>query len=47
MHAADANLGRVVDDLKRRGIWDNTLFILLSDHGEGLGDHGEKEDDRN
>jgi arylsulfatase A-like enzyme len=37
---ADERLGSVIDVLKRRGRWDNTLFIVTSDHGEELGDHG-------
>lgn len=36
----DAELGRFVEFLKREGDFDNTLFILTSDHGESLGDHG-------
>jgi uncharacterized sulfatase len=32
-HALDANLGRVVDRLKERGLYDNTLLIYTSDHG--------------
>ena len=40
---ADAIVGRFLDDLKRRGLYDGALIIILSDHGEGLGDHGEKE----
>ncbi len=38
---ADANLGKVVAELKRRGLWEKSLFIVLSDHGEELGDHGD------
>jgi choline-sulfatase len=41
--AADAAVGRFLDGLKRRGIYDRALIIFLSDHGEGLGDHGEEE----
>ncbi|MGH9368560.1 MAG: sulfatase-like hydrolase/transferase, partial [Thermoanaerobaculia bacterium] len=41
--AADAAVGRFLEDLKRRGLYDPALVILLSDHGEGLGDHGEDE----
>jgi len=26
--------------LKSHGLWDSTLFIVTSDHGENLGDHG-------
>jgi arylsulfatase A-like enzyme/Flp pilus assembly protein TadD len=41
--AADAVVGRFLGSLKRAGIYDRALIILLSDHGEGLGDHGEDE----
>lgn len=37
---ADQRVGSVVAELKRRGVWDRTLFILLSDHGEEFGEHG-------
>ncbi len=40
---ADSIVGTFLDDLKKRGLYDDALIILLSDHGEGLGDHGEKE----
>ena len=40
---ADSILGTLVEDLKRRGLWDEALVVVLSDHGEGLGDHGERE----
>ena len=38
---ADAHLGRFFAGLQRRGLYDGALIIVLSDHGEGLGDHGE------
>ena len=38
---ADAQIGLVVDELRRLGLKDRTLVILTSDHGEGLGDHEE------
>ena len=41
--AADAVVGRFVSFLKARGIYDRALVVFLSDHGEGLGDHGEAE----
>ena len=41
--ASDAIVGGFLDELKRAGIYDDALVILLSDHGEGLGDHGEKQ----
>jgi len=37
----DAQVGRVIDALKERGELDNTLIVIVADHGEGLGDHGE------
>ncbi len=39
--ATDAILGRFLDALKKNGIYDRATILLLSDHGEGLGDHGE------
>lgn len=40
---SDAIVGRFLDDLRQRGLYDRALIVLLSDHGEGLGDHGELE----
>ena len=40
---ADAVVGRFLDTLRQRGLYDDALIIILSDHGEGLGDHGEDE----
>ncbi|MGO9012794.1 MAG: sulfatase-like hydrolase/transferase [Bryobacteraceae bacterium] len=37
----DRMLGRLRDALVHDGFWDRALVILLADHGEGLGDHGE------
>lgn len=41
--AADAAVGRLLDWLRERGLYDEAVIVLLSDHGEGLGDHGEEE----
>ncbi len=35
----DEQIGRVIDALKRKGMYDNSLIIFLSDHGDMLGDH--------
>ncbi len=40
---ADAIVGGFLDFLKQQGIYDKALIVLVSDHGEGLGDHGEEE----
>jgi tetratricopeptide (TPR) repeat protein len=39
----DELAGRFLDLLKKKGIYDRALIIVLSDHGEGLGEHGEDE----
>ena len=40
---ADHIVGQLIDELKSLGVYDKALIVLLSDHGEGLGDHGEDE----
>lgn len=40
---ADAIVGELIDYLKAKGVYDKALVILLSDHGEGLNQHGEEE----
>lgn len=40
---ADEIVGRLVKYLKAHQLYDRSTIILLSDHGEGLGDHGEQE----
>jgi arylsulfatase A-like enzyme/Tfp pilus assembly protein PilF len=39
---ADAQLGRLLEWLRARGEIDRTLIVVAGDHGEGLGDHGER-----
>jgi arylsulfatase A-like enzyme/predicted Zn-dependent protease len=41
--SADAIVGDVLADLDRLGKLDDTLVVLVSDHGEGLGEHDEDE----
>lgn len=36
----DAQVGRVIDELDRLGMSDNTIVVLWGDHGYHLGDHG-------
>jgi arylsulfatase A-like enzyme/Flp pilus assembly protein TadD len=40
---ADEIVGRLLDHLRDQGLYDRATIVLLSDHGEGLGDHGELE----
>src|SRR6202035_1394622 len=39
---ADAQVGRVIRFLKEKNLYRNTLIVLSGDHGESLGEHGEK-----
>lgn len=36
----DRELGRMFDELRRRGALDSTIVIVTADHGELLGEHG-------
>lgn len=36
----DAQIGRLLDELERQKLLDQTLVIITSDHGESFGDHG-------
>lgn len=38
---ADESLGVVIDRLEQLGVWDDTILVMTSDHGEGLGEHNE------
>lgn len=40
---ADFVVGKFLEFLKERKLYDSAAIVLLSDHGEGLGDHGEDE----
>jgi arylsulfatase A-like enzyme/Flp pilus assembly protein TadD len=39
---ADAQVGRLFAFLRRQGVFDPSLLVLASDHGESLGEHGEQ-----
>lgn len=36
----DDQLGRLFDELRRRGLYDKTVIAITGDHGEGFGEHG-------
>jgi choline-sulfatase len=38
---ADDVVGRLFDHLRALGLYEKALVVVTSDHGEGLGDHGE------
>lgn len=39
---ADAQVGRLISFLKSKNLYQNTIIVLSGDHGESLGEHGEK-----
>jgi arylsulfatase A-like enzyme len=40
---ADHHLGELIEALKRLRLWDDTVVMVFSDHGEEFGEHGGRE----
>lgn len=38
----DAQVGRLLQFLKSKGVYEKSVIVLAGDHGESLGEHGEK-----
>ncbi len=36
----DTHIGRVLDELRAKGLYDKTVVVVTGDHGEGFGEHG-------
>ena len=36
----DMHIGRLLDDLRAKGLYDKTVIVVTGDHGEGFGEHG-------
>ena len=36
----DTHIGRVLDELRAKGLYDKTIVVVTGDHGEGFGEHG-------
>src|SRR4249919_560972 len=41
--SADAQIGRLIEYLRTSGNFDNTVVVVVGDHGESLGEHGEQQ----
>jgi len=38
---ADSCVGKLLDEIRKHGLYDETLIAVMADHGESLGAHGE------
>ena len=41
----DRFLGKLIDQYKEMGLYENTVFVVVGDHGEAFGEHGLKQHD--
>ncbi|HKQ97037.1 MAG TPA: sulfatase [Candidatus Polarisedimenticolia bacterium] len=37
----DASIGALFSTIEAQGLWDDTLVVVVGDHGEGFGEHGQ------
>jgi arylsulfatase A-like enzyme len=37
----DTEIGKIIREIETRGLRERTLVVIVADHGEGLGEHGE------
>jgi lipoteichoic acid synthase len=42
VHVTDLFLEQLFEQYKRLGLYEDTLFVLVGDHGEGFGEHGRR-----
>ena len=38
----DSAIGKFLDELRTRGLYDDAIIVAMADHGEALGEHGER-----
>ncbi len=38
----DEHVGKLIDDLRRLGVYDDTLFVVTADHGTAFFEHGQR-----
>lgn len=39
VEAVDAEIGKILDEIDRQGLWENSVIVFTSDHGDGCGAH--------
>lgn len=45
VHYQDQFVGKVIDQFKELGLYDDTVFVVVGDHGEAFGEHGGRQHD--
>jgi len=40
LRVTDLHIGRLLDELRTKGLYDKTVIVVTGDHGEGFGEHG-------
>jgi Sulfatase len=45
VHYGDRFVRRLIQQYKDLGLYDNTVFVVMADHGEGFGEHGVRQHD--
>ncbi len=45
VHYVDAFVNNVVEMFKRKGLYEDTIFVVMGDHGEGFREHGRSQHD--
>jgi len=42
VHYVDEIVGEIIDDYREAGLFDDTVFLVVGDHGEGMWEHGQR-----
>lgn len=45
IHYVDAFVNNVIEMFKEKGLYEDTIFVIVGDHGEGFGEHGRRQHD--
>ena len=45
VHYIDSFIGRLMGEMKKRGLDDNTIFFIVGDHGEAFAEHARRQHD--
>lgn len=45
VHYVDNFVNNVLEMFKKKGLYEDTIFVIVGDHGEGFGEHGRRQHD--